>query len=289
MVDEEGGDEDGEPAGGEERPEQAARRRVLDVPHHAADRPPLPEEEQEREARRRGRTCCARRAPGTIRVHQRLNAGRAITLCCRAKSESSAIDDERDAERARAAGRRASARRSRRRSRSHRERSRGRRVARECRRRKWRCDGSLRFSFQGRRVPHDLPPGRGVHRTNVPIWLESAPTPDRCPGRGRDGEREAHAKHPLPAHDGRRAPGVGGGGRGRTLVKAANWLTHLEYEWESPVWRHWIRFFSDHFRFVRYDERGCGMSDWEVGGSLGRALGRGPRGGRRRRRGRTGR
>lgn len=54
-------------------------------------------------------------------------------------------------------------------------------------------------------------------------------------------------------------------GRGPTLIKAANWLTHLELEWESPVWRHWIRFFSDHFRFVRYDERGCGMSDWEVG------------------------
>jgi pimeloyl-ACP methyl ester carboxylesterase/DNA-binding CsgD family transcriptional regulator len=54
-------------------------------------------------------------------------------------------------------------------------------------------------------------------------------------------------------------------GRGRTLVKAANWLTHLELEWESPVWRHWIRFFAGHYRFVRYDERGCGMSDWEVG------------------------
>src|SRR6266850_7234713 len=51
-------------------------------------------------------------------------------------------------------------------------------------------------------------------------------------------------------------------GTGPVLVKAANWITHLEYEWESPVWQHWIRFFSDHFRFVRYDERGCGMSDW---------------------------
>lgn len=54
-------------------------------------------------------------------------------------------------------------------------------------------------------------------------------------------------------------------GTGPVLVKAANWLTHLEYEWESPVWRHWIRFFSDHFRFVRHDERGCGMTDWNVG------------------------
>src|SRR5215510_2162419 len=54
-------------------------------------------------------------------------------------------------------------------------------------------------------------------------------------------------------------------GVGPVLIKAANWLTHLEYEWESPVWRHWIRFFCDHFRFVRYDERGCGMTDWNVG------------------------
>jgi pimeloyl-ACP methyl ester carboxylesterase/DNA-binding CsgD family transcriptional regulator len=54
-------------------------------------------------------------------------------------------------------------------------------------------------------------------------------------------------------------------GSGTPLVKAANWLTHLEYEWESPVWKHWIRFFSTHFKFVRYDERGCGMSEWRSG------------------------
>jgi pimeloyl-ACP methyl ester carboxylesterase/DNA-binding CsgD family transcriptional regulator len=54
-------------------------------------------------------------------------------------------------------------------------------------------------------------------------------------------------------------------GTGPVLVKAANWLTHLEYEWESPVWRHWMRFFSDNFRFVRYDERGCGMTDLNIG------------------------
>lgn len=54
-------------------------------------------------------------------------------------------------------------------------------------------------------------------------------------------------------------------GSGPALIKAANWMTHLEYEWESPVWRHWMRFFTDHFRFVRYDERGCGMTDRHVG------------------------
>jgi pimeloyl-ACP methyl ester carboxylesterase/DNA-binding CsgD family transcriptional regulator len=55
-------------------------------------------------------------------------------------------------------------------------------------------------------------------------------------------------------------------GDGPVVVKAANWLTHLEYEWESPVWRHWLQFFSSHFRFVRYDERGCGMSEWQASG-----------------------
>jgi pimeloyl-ACP methyl ester carboxylesterase/DNA-binding CsgD family transcriptional regulator len=54
-------------------------------------------------------------------------------------------------------------------------------------------------------------------------------------------------------------------GSGPTLIKAANWMTHLEYEWESPVWRHWIRFFSENFHYIRHDERGCGMTDWNVG------------------------
>ena len=53
-------------------------------------------------------------------------------------------------------------------------------------------------------------------------------------------------------------------GQGVPLVKAATWLTHLEHDLDSPVWRHWMAFFSNHFRFVRYDERGCGMSDWDV-------------------------
>ena len=50
-------------------------------------------------------------------------------------------------------------------------------------------------------------------------------------------------------------------GTGPVLVKTANWLTHLRYDLESPVWRHWITFLGGHFDFLRYDERGCGMSD----------------------------
>jgi pimeloyl-ACP methyl ester carboxylesterase len=48
------------------------------------------------------------------------------------------------------------------------------------------------------------------------------------------------------------------------LVKAANWLSHLEFDWHSPLWRHWITELSRHHTFVRYDERGCGLSDWDV-------------------------
>jgi pimeloyl-ACP methyl ester carboxylesterase/DNA-binding CsgD family transcriptional regulator len=53
-------------------------------------------------------------------------------------------------------------------------------------------------------------------------------------------------------------------GSGPALVKASNWLTHLEFDLDSPVWRHWTRFFAEHYRFIRYDERGCGMSEWDV-------------------------
>ena len=53
-------------------------------------------------------------------------------------------------------------------------------------------------------------------------------------------------------------------GSGPPLVKTANWLNHLEYDWESPVWRHMFRAFAGAHTFVRYDARGNGLSDWEV-------------------------
>lgn len=54
-------------------------------------------------------------------------------------------------------------------------------------------------------------------------------------------------------------------GRGPPLVKAATWLTHLQYDLESPVWAHWLRFLGEHFHYIRYDERGCGLSDRDAG------------------------
>jgi pimeloyl-ACP methyl ester carboxylesterase len=50
-------------------------------------------------------------------------------------------------------------------------------------------------------------------------------------------------------------------GTGPPLVKPSNWLTHLEHDWESPVWRHWLRELSRDRTLVRFDQRGSGLSD----------------------------
>ncbi len=53
-------------------------------------------------------------------------------------------------------------------------------------------------------------------------------------------------------------------GTGPVILKAANWLNHLEYDWGSPVWRHVFRELARDHTLVRYDERGNGLSDWDV-------------------------
>jgi len=66
----------------------------------------------------------------------------------------------------------------------------------------------------------------------------------------RDGVRIAWSQH----------------GDGPPLVRVGTWLTHLQHDWESVVWRHWLSELGDRFTFVRYDDRGCGLSDREVAG-----------------------
>jgi pimeloyl-ACP methyl ester carboxylesterase/DNA-binding CsgD family transcriptional regulator len=63
-----------------------------------------------------------------------------------------------------------------------------------------------------------------------------------------DGARLAYAVH----------------GRGPPLVRVATWLTHLELDWRSPVWRHWLDRLGETHTVLRYDERGCGLSDADV-------------------------
>ena len=50
-------------------------------------------------------------------------------------------------------------------------------------------------------------------------------------------------------------------GSGPPLVRAAHWITHLDYDWQSPVWHHWLVGLARGRTLVRYDERGCGLSD----------------------------
>ena len=63
-----------------------------------------------------------------------------------------------------------------------------------------------------------------------------------------DGTRIAWARH----------------GHGPPLVRAATWLTNIEQDWSSPVWRHWLSDLGSRFTVIRYDDRGSGLSDREV-------------------------
>ena len=53
-------------------------------------------------------------------------------------------------------------------------------------------------------------------------------------------------------------------GNGPPLVKTANWLNHLEFDWKSPVWRNLFAALARNHQLIRYDERGTGLSDWDV-------------------------
>jgi pimeloyl-ACP methyl ester carboxylesterase/DNA-binding winged helix-turn-helix (wHTH) protein len=53
-------------------------------------------------------------------------------------------------------------------------------------------------------------------------------------------------------------------GQGPPLIKTANWLNHLEYDWESPIWSHLLDEIAATHRLIRYDARGNGLSDWDV-------------------------
>lgn len=53
-------------------------------------------------------------------------------------------------------------------------------------------------------------------------------------------------------------------GTGPPIVKAGNWMNHLEYDWESPIWSHLLRWLASGRELVRYDARGNGLSDWDV-------------------------
>jgi pimeloyl-ACP methyl ester carboxylesterase/DNA-binding CsgD family transcriptional regulator len=50
-------------------------------------------------------------------------------------------------------------------------------------------------------------------------------------------------------------------GRGPPLLRTAHWLSHVEHDARSPVWTHWLEALSRDHTYIRYDQRGCGLSD----------------------------
>ena len=84
----------------------------------------------------------------------------------------------------------------------------------------------------------------------------------------RIGIRVAMTMSTFPARFCKTSDGVriayAAGGRGFPLVKTPNWLNHLEFDPKSRIWGRWINEMSQAFRLVRYDARGCGLSDREV-------------------------
>ncbi len=81
-----------------------------------------------------------------------------------------------------------------------------------------------------------------------PVQSPDAPPQDVRFCRSADGTRLAYAVH----------------GSGPPLVLASCWLSHLQFDWQSPVWRHFLLDLGRIATVVRYDERGFGMSDWQV-------------------------
>jgi pimeloyl-ACP methyl ester carboxylesterase/DNA-binding CsgD family transcriptional regulator len=52
-------------------------------------------------------------------------------------------------------------------------------------------------------------------------------------------------------------------GAGPVLVRTPHLVSHLKYDWDSLIWRHWLSLFASHHRLISYDSRGCGLSDRE--------------------------
>jgi pimeloyl-ACP methyl ester carboxylesterase/DNA-binding SARP family transcriptional activator len=92
------------------------------------------------------------------------------------------------------------------------------------------------------------PRARTTAPAPAPAPLPAPPPQDLRFSTARDGVRLAYATV----------------GAGPPLVKTANWLNHLEYDWESPVWRHFFRALANDHTFIRYDSRGNGLSDWDA-------------------------
>jgi len=127
------------------------------------------------------------------------------------------------------------------------------------------CITDTAFQIVGRHFPDTFDDigAQSVRSISRPIrvWQWSPTRRDRMPGahdqaRGQrigfctapDGTQLAHATV----------------GTGPTLFKMPNWLNHVDYDWSSPIWGPLLQDLARNHRMVRFDQRGNGLSDWEV-------------------------
>jgi len=89
----------------------------------------------------------------------------------------------------------------------------------------------------------------------VPVQAQSAGVNDDV-----DVEQEIHFCHTLDGV----SLAYAITGQGAPLVKAPNWMNHLEYDWKSPVWGPLLRALSSEHKLLRFDQRCNGLSDWDV-------------------------
>src|SRR6266542_590377 len=110
---------------------------------------------------------------------------------------------------------------------------------------------------------------RGAAHGPVPGSCRRGPQSARSPAGGPRAAPDAEPPASRPAQEIRFCTSEDGvriawatTGEGSVVVKTANWLNHIELDWDSPVWRPWLAELSRGRRLVRYDARGNGLWDW---------------------------
>ena len=124
----------------------------------------------------------------------------------------------------------------------------------------WRARACRRRAAARPASPKATSPRRGTARIAAP---SCRPTPEAEPDRMESRMRPHQNLRFCTSADGTRIA-IASIGSGPPLVRAAHWLSHVEHDLESPVWGPWLAELSKHHTYLRYDQRGCGLSDADI-------------------------
>ncbi|CDX21580.1 conserved hypothetical protein [Mesorhizobium plurifarium] len=126
-----------------------------------------------------------------------------------------------------------------------------------------------------RLVPDDASLAAEIQALEGKVRSAAAQAANRAPQSGAARPAPAPSKPAAPAQDSGRAVqfcrardgtrlAYASTGSGPAILRAAHWMSHLTFDWDSPIWRHWMRELSRHNRLVRYDQRCNGLSQRHV-------------------------